>query len=155
MRVVFMGTPDIAATCLNQILSDGFEVVAVYTQPDRPKGRGNKVIASPVKQVAVEKGIPVWQPETLKDGAIADLLSDLQMPEFSLPDYAHNCAADNPADYLYVYNKFSAAAVRTPAESLLPVALSVPAYLLPEPAVLRIPPLPHTIYRSIPIFSER
>ena len=49
MRVVFMGTPDIAATCLKQIIADGFEVVGVYTQPDRPKGRGMKMTFSPVK----------------------------------------------------------------------------------------------------------
>ena len=48
MRVVFMGTPDIAATCLEKILADGFDVVGVYTQPDRPKGRGMKLVASPV-----------------------------------------------------------------------------------------------------------
>ena len=47
MRVVFMGTPDIAATCLKRILADGFQVVGVYTQPDRPKGRGMKLTASP------------------------------------------------------------------------------------------------------------
>lgn len=58
MRVVFMGTPDIAATCLKRILADGFEVVGVYTQPDRPKGRGMKLTASPTKQVALEAGIP-------------------------------------------------------------------------------------------------
>ena len=60
MRVVFMGTPDIAATCLKKILADGFEVVGVYTQPDRPKGRGMKLTASPVKEVALEAGIPVF-----------------------------------------------------------------------------------------------
>ena len=49
MRVVFMGTPDIAATCLKNILDDHFDVVAVYTQPDRPKGRGMKMVFSPVK----------------------------------------------------------------------------------------------------------
>ena len=49
MRVVFMGTPDIAATCLKQILADGFDVVGVYTQPDRPKNRGMKLACSPVK----------------------------------------------------------------------------------------------------------
>ena len=48
MRVVFMGTPDIAATCLKKILADGFDVVAVYTKPDRPKGRGMKMEISPV-----------------------------------------------------------------------------------------------------------
>ena len=66
MRVVFMGTPDIAATCLEKILADGFDVVGVYTQPDRPKGRGMKLVASPVKQLALERGIPVFQPENFR-----------------------------------------------------------------------------------------
>ena len=66
MRVVFMGTPDIAATCLKKILADGFEVVGVYTQPDRPKGRGMKLVASPVKELALANGIPVFQPENFK-----------------------------------------------------------------------------------------
>ena len=67
MRVVFMGTPDIAAQCLKQILADGFEVVGVYTQPDRPKGRGMKLVAPPVKEVAQSAGIPVFQPETFRE----------------------------------------------------------------------------------------
>ena len=62
-----MGTPDIAAACLKQILSDGFDVVGVYTQPDRPKGRGMKLVASPVKQLALEAGIPVFQPENFRE----------------------------------------------------------------------------------------
>ena len=66
MRVVFMGTPDIAATCLKRILADGFEVVGVYTQPDRPKGRGMKMVASPVKEVALAHNIPVFQPENFR-----------------------------------------------------------------------------------------
>ena len=49
-----MGTPDIAATCLKKILADGFEVVGVYTQPDRPKGRGMKMVFSPVKELALK-----------------------------------------------------------------------------------------------------
>ena len=53
-----MGTPDISATCLKKILADGFEVVGVYTQPDRPKGRGMKLVASPVKEVALQHNIP-------------------------------------------------------------------------------------------------
>ena len=61
-----MGTPDIAATCLKKILADGFEVVGVYTQPDRPKGRGMKMGASPVKEVALANGIPVFQPENFR-----------------------------------------------------------------------------------------
>ena len=67
MRVVFMGTPDIAATCLKKILSDGFEVVGVYTQPDRPKGRGMKMVASPVKEVALSADLPVFQPESFRE----------------------------------------------------------------------------------------
>ena len=67
MRVVFMGTPDIAATCLKKILADGFEVVGVYTQPDRPKGRGMKMVMSPVKEVALAHNIPVFQPENFRE----------------------------------------------------------------------------------------
>ena len=61
-----MGTPDIAATCLKEILSQGFEVVGVYTQPDRPKGRGMKLVASPVKETALAAGIPVYQPDSFR-----------------------------------------------------------------------------------------
>ncbi len=67
MRVVFMGTPDIAQRCLERILADGFQVVGVYTQPDRPKGRGMKMIPSPVKQTALEQGIPVFQPDNFRE----------------------------------------------------------------------------------------
>lgn len=78
MRVVFMGTPDIAATCLKKILADGFDVVGVYTQPDRPKGRGMKLVASPVKEVAVAAGIPVFQPENFRDEETVEALRALQ-----------------------------------------------------------------------------
>ena len=78
MRVVFMGTPDIAATCLKQILADGFDVVGVYTQPDRPKGRGMKLVASPVKELALERNIPVFQPEHFKDAEPAQQLRELK-----------------------------------------------------------------------------
>ena len=66
MRVVFMGTPDIAATCFKRIIADGFEIVGCYTQPDRPKGRGMKMVFSPVKEVAIANNIPVFQPENFK-----------------------------------------------------------------------------------------
>ena len=78
MRVVFMGTPDIAATCLKKVLSDGFEVVGVYTQPDRPKGRGMKMVASPVKEVALAAGIPVFQPETFREEETVEALRELK-----------------------------------------------------------------------------
>ena len=77
MRVVFMGTPDIAATCLKKILADGFEVVGVYTQPDRPKGRGMKMVFSPVKEVAIEHGIPVYQPENFRADEDVEALRNL------------------------------------------------------------------------------
>ena len=78
MRVVFMGTPDIAATCLKKIIGDGFEVVGVYTQPDRPKGRGMKMVFSPVKEVAISHDIPVFQPANFKDAETVEQLRALQ-----------------------------------------------------------------------------
>lgn len=78
MRVVFMGTPDIAATCLKKIIADGFQVVGVYTQPDRPKGRGMKMVYSPVKEVAIENAIPVFQPENFREDETVEQLKDLQ-----------------------------------------------------------------------------
>jgi len=67
MRVVFMGTPDIAATCLKRLLEEDLQVAAVYTQPDRPKGRGMKLQYSPVKEVALARNIPVFQPENFRE----------------------------------------------------------------------------------------
>ena len=78
MRVVFMGTPDIAATCLKKILADGFEVVGVYTQPDRPKGRGMKMVFSPVKEVALAHDLPVFQPENFRQEETVQQLRDLK-----------------------------------------------------------------------------
>ena len=78
MRVVFMGTPDIAATCLKRILADGFQVVGVYTQPDRPKGRGMKLQFSPVKELALAHGIPVFQPENFREEETVEQLRALQ-----------------------------------------------------------------------------
>ena len=78
MRVVFMGTPDIAATCLKKILADDFQVVGVYTQPDRPKGRGMKLVASPVKEVALANEIPVFQPENFREEETVEQLRALQ-----------------------------------------------------------------------------
>ena len=73
-----MGTPDIAATCLKKILADGFEVVGVYTQPDRPKGRGMKMVASPVKELALANDIPVFQPENFRADEDVQALRDLK-----------------------------------------------------------------------------
>ena len=78
MRVVFMGTPDIAATCLKKVIADGFEVVGVYTQPDRPKGRGMKMVFSPVKELAIAHNIPVFQPENFREDEDVQTLADLK-----------------------------------------------------------------------------
>src|SRR5204862_345877 len=66
MRIVFMGTPQAAVPSLENLLNDGYDVVAVYTQPDRPSGRGNKVSFSPVKECAISHGLPVLQPIKIK-----------------------------------------------------------------------------------------
>ncbi len=78
MRVVFMGTPPIAATCLEKIIADGFEVVGVYTQPDRPKNRGMKLSISAVKEVALAHDLPIFQPENFREDATVDQLRALQ-----------------------------------------------------------------------------
>ena len=78
MRVVFMGTPDIAATCLKKIIADGFEVVGVYTQPDRPKGRGMKLVFPPVKEVAIANNLPVFQPENFREDETVEQLKNLR-----------------------------------------------------------------------------
>ena len=69
MKVAFAGTPEFAAVALRALLDAGFDVPLVLTQPDRPAGRGQKLLASPVTQVALAHGIPVHQPERLKDPA--------------------------------------------------------------------------------------
>ncbi|MEN5290636.1 MULTISPECIES: methionyl-tRNA formyltransferase [Stenotrophomonas] len=77
MRIVFAGTPEFAVSSL-RAAARHHEVVAVYTQPDRPAGRGRGLAPSPVKLEAVARGIPVYQPETLKDEAAQQQLRDLQ-----------------------------------------------------------------------------
>ena len=77
MRIVFAGTPEFAVPSLRAAAARG-EVVAVYTQPDRPAGRGRALAASPVKREAVARGIPVFQPQTLRDAAAREQLRALQ-----------------------------------------------------------------------------
>lgn len=74
MRILFMGTPEFAQKSLEALLSDNRNVVCVITQPDKPKGRGYEMAMPEVKVLALEENIPVYQPETLKDGAILPLL---------------------------------------------------------------------------------
>ncbi|OLQ94907.1 methionyl-tRNA formyltransferase [Vibrio ponticus] len=77
LRIVFAGTPDFAARHLAALLSSEHEVIAVYTQPDRPAGRGKKLTASAVKQIAVEHNIPVYQPENFKSDEAKQELAEL------------------------------------------------------------------------------
>ena len=78
MRIVFMGTPDIAATCLERLCAAGMLPVGVYTKPDMPKNRGMKLAMSEVKEVALRHGLNVFQPTTFKDDAVVEELQKLQ-----------------------------------------------------------------------------
>ena len=78
MRLVFMGTPDIARTCLEAIYNAGHEIAGVYTKIDTPKNRGMKLSVSPVKEFALEKGLPVFQPRNFKDPATVEELRALE-----------------------------------------------------------------------------
>src|SRR6476659_666096 len=76
MRIVFMGTPRAAVPSLERLIADGHEIAAVYTQPDRPSGRGNKVQFSPIKEAAIAHGLEFRQPEKIRTpGALADFTS--------------------------------------------------------------------------------
>ena len=78
LRTVFMGTPDFALPTLQGLLDAGVELIGVYTQPDRPKGRGKKLAASPVKELALKHEIPVYQPLKLRDPQAVEELQALR-----------------------------------------------------------------------------
>lgn len=78
LRIVFAGTPDFAAAHLAALLESGHQVIAVYSQPDRPAGRGKKLAASPVKQLAEQNNLPVYQPQTLKEAIAQEELAALK-----------------------------------------------------------------------------
>ena len=71
MKVVFMGTPDFAVPSLQGLIDDGHEILAVYTQPDKPVGRKQVLTPPPVKALALEHGLPVYQPTKMRDGTVA------------------------------------------------------------------------------------
>lgn len=77
MDIVFMGTPEFAVPCLERLISDGHNVKGVFTQPDKPKGRGHKMQFPPVKECALSAGIPVYQPLKMRDGEALSVLKDL------------------------------------------------------------------------------
>ncbi|HBG5345217.1 TPA: methionyl-tRNA formyltransferase [Clostridioides difficile] len=77
MKIVFMGTPDIAVPCLQKIIDEKYEILGVVTQPDKPKGRGKKLGMSPVKELAIENNIPVYQPVRARDKEFIDTIKSL------------------------------------------------------------------------------
>ena len=77
MNIVFMGTPEFAVPCLQKLIDDGHNVKGVFTQPDKPKGRGHKMQFPPVKECAVNAGIPVFQPLKMRDGEALSILESL------------------------------------------------------------------------------
>ena len=78
MRVVFMGTPDFAAASLQKLIDAHYEIVGVFTQPDKPKGRGMALACCPVKEIALAHGLPVYQPESVRTEASIALLRALR-----------------------------------------------------------------------------
>lgn len=103
MKILFMGTPDFAVPSLAGLLDDGHEIVGVFTQPDKPQGRKMKLTPPPVKELALAHGLPVYQPETMRDGAVQELLDTLSpelivvvaygkiLPEYVLNYPQHGC----------------------------------------------------------------
>lgn len=78
MRIVFMGTPDFAAASLKKLIDEKYDIVGVFTQPDKPRDRGMKLSFSPVKALALEHDIPVYQPTKLRDGTATELIRRLE-----------------------------------------------------------------------------
>ena len=83
MRVLFWGTPEFAAAPLRALIGEGFEVVGVVTQPDKPQGRSREIIPSPVKEIAIEEEIPLFQPQNARDRELVARLGALE-PDISV-----------------------------------------------------------------------
>jgi len=83
LRILFWGTPEFAAAPLRALVGEGFEVVGVVTQPDKPQGRTREVFASPVKQIALEESLPLFQPESARDPELLELLRVVE-PDISI-----------------------------------------------------------------------
>ena len=77
MRILFMGTPDFAVASLRRLVEDGHEICGVFTQPDKPKNRGHKLLPTPVKEYALSQNLPVSQPEKMRDGTALTIVQEL------------------------------------------------------------------------------
>ena len=89
MRVVFWGTPEFAAPSLRALLGEGFDVVGVVTQPDKPQGRSRQIIPSPIKQIALEEDLPVFQPKNARDVDLYHALEKLKPDMSVVVAYGH------------------------------------------------------------------
>ncbi|MDP9204373.1 MAG: methionyl-tRNA formyltransferase, partial [Gemmatimonadota bacterium] len=89
MRVLFWGTPEFAAPPLRALIGEGFEVVGVVTQPDKPQGRSRVIIPPPVKQIAAEEEIPVFQPKNARDPDLLEMLRVLNADISIVVAYGH------------------------------------------------------------------
>ena len=94
MRIVFMGTPDFASASLKKLIDERFDVVGVFTQPDKPKGRGMELCASPVKELALENGLPVFQPVKMRDGTALAQIKALEPDILVVVAYGRILPAD-------------------------------------------------------------
>lgn len=83
MRILFMGTPEFAVASLKRLVADGHEICGVFTQPDKPKNRGHKLMPTPVKEYAMTEQLPVYQPEKMRDGTALALVRELA-PELTV-----------------------------------------------------------------------
>ena len=97
-RILFMGTPEIAATALSALISAGKNIVGVLTREDKPRGRGHNMMPTPVKVLAQENGIPCYEPKTLRDEAFATLLSEID-PELIIVVAYGKILPKNVLDY--------------------------------------------------------
>lgn len=77
MRIIFMGTPDFAAVSLKKLIDKNYDIVGVFSQSDKPKGRGYKLVMPPVKEIALKHNIPVFQPKTLRNEESFDIIKEL------------------------------------------------------------------------------
>lgn len=94
MRILFMGTPDFAVPSLEALVNAGHEICGVFTQPDKPKNRGMKLQAPPVKEFALAHDIPIFQPETVKDGAALDIIRGLDPELIAVAAYGRILPVD-------------------------------------------------------------
>ena len=78
MRIIFMGTPDFAVPCLQKLIDAGHDICGVFTQPDKPKGRGKTLLPTPVKEEAMKHDIPVYQPLKVRDPEFVETLKELE-----------------------------------------------------------------------------